>query len=208
MRSSTSFAILALLATAGSAFGAPVQLRDNLKRDDQLTNARVGNENVLNGKPTNIGPLPDLDKPLNAHSADTIHPVTGQKNPALVNVIPITDDQHLKDDKVAVLPNDKPVSGKDGIVDVQQGNLAGHVIQTPGKDKTIADVQVGDGNPAHKTGVKVNLPVDGPAGGLAGTAGSNDQAGNLVSQLVGKPGNGPKQIVGLDPLAEVSFAGS
>lgn len=171
-----------------------------------LTNVQVGNDKSLsNGKATSVGPLPNLDKPLDAHSADQIHPVTGTKNSDVLNITPVTNDKHLKDDKVAILPNDKLVSGKDGIVDVQQGNLAGHVIQTPGKDKTIADVQLGDGNSAHKTDTKVNLPADGPAGGLTGPAGGNGQAGNVVSQLVGKPGQGPKQIVGLDPIAEVSY---
>jgi hypothetical protein len=101
-----------------------------------------------------------------------------------------------------VLPNAPLVPGKDGAVDVQEGNLAGHVLQTPGKDKTLTDVQIDDGNPAHKTDTKVNLPVDGPGSGLTGVNGKG-QYGNVVGQVAGDSGKGPKKIIDAPPYADV-----
>jgi hypothetical protein len=57
---------------------------------------------------------------------------------------------------VSLFPDQDPGS-KAGVADAQMKDADAHVIQTPGKDKTIVDVKAGDMD------AKVNLPKDTPA---------------------------------------------
>jgi len=258
MRSSTSFAILTLLATAGTSVAAPIAARDvpvlsgshdkgHSHKSPSLVNVDLGkshkskpaHENLntsfkingdaaiggdkhhkstkgrRNGGPVQVGPVPALDKPVTPKSANNVHPVTDTGKHGALDISPVTDDAHLKDDTVAILPNRPLVPGKDGVADVQQGNLAGHIIQTPGKDKTLVDVQLGDGSAAHKTDTKVNFPVSGPFepngkglvdpnSGGKGPKNDADFNGNIVNQLAGRPGKGQKDIIEAGPIAQVS----
>lgn len=167
MRSSTSFAILALLASAGNSLAAPIKARD-----------------VTVGQQRQAAP--------------------GGKGP-LVN------------GGAQILPNNPPVKGSNGVVDVKQGNLAGHVIQTPGNSNTIAEVKGGmaDQAPTHQADVKVNLPADGPvhdtvnqSNGSKNLVGEEtDPNSNLASNLLGKPKkekNG-KEIFNGSPVLNVSI---
>jgi len=57
---------------------------------------------------------------------------------------------------VSLFPDQDPGS-KAGMVDASNKQAETHIIQTPGKDKTIVDAKAGDMD------VKVNLPKDSPA---------------------------------------------
>jgi len=194
MRASTSFAILTLLAAAGSTLAAPVQhdkanhvariLGDDAVAQMDRPDGGERKEHTKHKQPEARGH--GGDRP--GRHGDDRHGGSGHHHRDLVTA--------------QILPNAPLVPGKDGVSDTQSGNLAGHVIQTPGKDKTLADVTVDDGNPAHKTDTKINVPVDGPGSGLTGLN-DKDQYGNVVSQLVGKPGKGPGEVVNLPPYAEV-----
>ena len=87
--------------------------------------------------------------------------------------------------------------GRTGIVDGKVGDYGAHVIQTPGKVTTIAEVSV----PGQATDVKVQLP----SGQSDGENSASDDANHGLpsSLLLGQPGR-PGDVANLQPVAEVS----
>lgn len=99
-------------------------------------------------------------------------------------------------DLVTMFPSKSP--GPDaGLADASSKNTSAHLVQTPGQDKTIIDVDAG------KADMKLNMPTSGPGvgeekiqnqgqnigGGLANGQnglGPSDQNGNIVKQMEGE----------------------
>jgi hypothetical protein len=206
MRTSTSFAILTLLATAGQTFGAPITARDSPATINNASPFAFGKEPVvaINTKPISGVGLVQPKKVL-----------IGDKN-AIDH-----QDPNFKGDKVTLFP-ETTTSGKDGVANgnTDQG-LHAHVIQTPGKDTTLATAQVVDGNKKEK--VDVNVPSTGGlvdthglgTGKVFGTdlkneegvvgLGPDDSKGNVVGQVLGGDDKGRgKQLIGVPPIVEVS----
>jgi len=132
-------------------------------------------------------------------------------------------ESSLNGDEIKVFP-DTSTSGKDGIVSgtTNQG-LNAHAIQTPGKDTTVAEAQVAEGN--KKEQMDVNTASTGGvvdtqgAGGdhIAGNdlkkeegdvgLGHGETVGTVNNQSIGvfDGGKGNKSnLVGVQPIAEVS----
>ena len=76
-------------------------------------------------------------------------------------------DKSHQDDQVSVFPGGPNSDGKTGVLNLTESNLGGHVIQTPVRDQTLADFQVGNGKPNDKMDAKVQVPSDTPIIGQA-----------------------------------------
>jgi hypothetical protein len=98
--------------------------------------------------------------------------------------------QPLKDTKVELAPNPRPVNGKDGMVDAKNGPDRYHVIEMPGKAETVAEMKTGDKD------VKVNMPLAGPVADVF--------SNGPVKDLLGKPKGENNGRVELAPVADVS----
>lgn len=105
-------------------------------------------------KPKNpkLSPGPKLD-----NAPNEIKPIASKAG-VLGTPKPMNDNV-LQDDKVSVIPGQTQTDGKTGVVDVQDKKLGAHALQTPGKDTTIADVQLGDGNPRTRSIASFKYPA-------------------------------------------------
>ncbi len=163
-------------------------------------------------KPKNpkLSPGPKLD-----NAPNEIKPIASKAG-VLGTPKPMNDNV-LQDDKVSVIPGQTQTDGKTGVVDVQDKKLGAHALQTPGKDTTIADVQLGDGKPKDKVDCKLQIPSGTPVlrqqggsgntpvlGSQNGNVGPSDQHGNIVGELLEKPYQGGKgSVLNPQPIVKV-----
>jgi hypothetical protein len=87
---------------------------------------------------------------------------------------------------VTLFPEQDP-GPKAGVADAKMGGMKAHVIQTPGKDQTIVDVNMG------KENAKVNLPKESP-GPVKGTTGNGN--GNGTGQGNTRPQTEDESLFG------------
>ena len=123
-------------------------------------------------------------------------------------------DNTLQEDKVSLLPDHAMTNGKSGVVDVTQNQNGAHLIQTPGKDTTLADAQLGDGRAQDTTDAKVQIP-SGPMPNGSGNdrvlgqngagPGQNGQHGSVSPQPMGNVEVGNGNVVNAQPVVEVSY---
>ena len=169
---------------------------------------------------TQVGDGKSLDKTSNLQPESEAQLLSTNDNtkPANSNGGPVegssvSGDKVLQGDKVSILPDHVTTNGNSGVVDATQNKNAVHLIQTPGKDTTIADAQVGDGSAQNTTDGKVQLPNgpmpngsgnDGVLGEKGERPGQSGQHGIVSSQSVGDAAGGKGGMVDAQPVVEVS----